>query len=1409
MTQNSEDVLKRENPLYIAHEYQQIPTTINKEYLVDQIEFYVKNWHFTVAKFHGFSMTDSEDKFIPTVLTERPIKGPLSNLFEKESVTPEQKFCMICGILDAVRFIHEAGFAHLNLNPSTIYINEELQVKVCDFIFVPPFDISIEKVKSDKKSYKFSMLKKPDQTNFYKNGLYTAPEIIEGNQRFNEMADIYSVGLIIYFILFEKDPTFSNGLIEYPSEIDQQWQNLIDKCLNKNISLRPTAASNLRSLLDEEKKLKFISSITKNPQPAPISTNTKTYLFNIMEIEKVIDIHSKITHRIFDEQTFLAIQAAEKGDVESLEKIGFDFLNGEHGLPKDEELAFDCFLGAAQKGSVKSMIRIGEMSENGIGREQYLAMSIVYYQKAYIKMNDTDPERPRIEEKLKTIREILKSHISRNKYPNESEAQSISLPKIDINNYYPGEDNEFFIGLKSNANSTDYLVYEKETNEPYLAKVLYKAAREALDGENIIQLINREIKIASMFNHPSLINFIGYNKYDIRNSILKSNLDNPTLISDFIPRCTLKEMIESPKSSWSSTAKLKAIIGIASGMSVLYSHNINYKSLGPLNIFLDENYEPIIDFFGLSRQNNNTGDATGFGNIVYLAPELISKYNSFYKYEVDSYSFGIILYQILTRTPSDKVYPAKLNTDIINLKLNDYRPDDINDMDPIFAYIIKSCWNVSIDARLDALTIYNILIEAVKRNEEILPDIDLESIKEYIKRLDSKGQIPPPPRNRIKEPIQYETHTDEKELLNIKEIESLNIKEIDLKEYKKIRDLGSGGFSKVFLIKNIKTGKEYAAKQYYINSKDSKDDFIRELTIHSELDHPLITKIIGYSLTDFNQIQSMIIIMEYVKNGTLERILKAERNKITIDEWNETTKLINLYGIASAISYLHQHNILHLDIKPFNILIDDFIFPKICDFSISIKIGYNILEKVVGTVPYIAPEVLNRSTYTYKSDVYSFGILLYIMKYKKVPFDNCDKCQYLYQVAVKKERPNLNKSVPKVYRNLIRSCWDDDPNKRPTFDYIINELEQNKEFITKGVNETLYKSFIDIVKSEFQNKKSEFSTKNLNELYQLQKSKMIEDPNITYTLYDYLDSYFNEDFEDLEEIKIIEEDPESTISEYLSKKTGRKFTVTTSNIPIESIKEAREEAEQLSKLNHPTIEKFYGFNISKNPENPMLFSESYSFQSLKKIIENERKGNRDLDWNNTTKLINIYGIAVGMKYLHENGIHHPALNPKNIHVDSNYQPKLSGIGIYTRPQTSQIFSKLTSVGINEKYYYFSPEYLRGSKHITEKSDVYSYAVVVYEILTNKKPYKLNNTNRKDDCTFEFVSNKEKGEYQPIFDDEIPGFYMEIIQKCMSQNPEERPSFSYIVEKLENDSSSLKDDFDENSFKNYQKFIQNL
>ena len=95
-----------------------------------------------------------------------------------------------------------------------------------------------------------------------------------------------------------------------------------------------------------------------------------------------------------------------------------------------------------------------------------------------------------------------------------------------------------------------------------------------------------------------------------------------------------------------------------------------------------------------------------------------------------------------------------------------------------------------------------------------------------------------------------------------------------------------------------------------------------------------------------------------------------------------------------------------------------------------------------------------------------------------------------------------------------------------------------------------------------------------------------------------------------------------------------------------------------------------------------------------------------------------------------------------------------------------------------------------------------------KFLTNKKPYKISCINKKEDNALEFISNKEQGEYQPIFDEKMPVVYIELLQKCMSRNPEERPSFAYIVEKLENDSSFIQDDVDENDFNSYKKFIQN-
>ena len=209
VTHFSENDSKNMNHLFIIHKYQKssLPTLtgIKMQYLADQIKYYMTNNHISIAKLHGFSMTDSKSRLIPTVLTERPVKGPLSSLFERESINSEQKFCMICGILSAIQFINKGKLIHSNLNPSTIYVDEKFRVKVCDYIFIPSF-YRINKINSI-----FSFSKKPNPSEFYKNGLYIAPEIIKGDDSFNEMVDIYSIGLIIFFILFEKHPHLRPG----------------------------------------------------------------------------------------------------------------------------------------------------------------------------------------------------------------------------------------------------------------------------------------------------------------------------------------------------------------------------------------------------------------------------------------------------------------------------------------------------------------------------------------------------------------------------------------------------------------------------------------------------------------------------------------------------------------------------------------------------------------------------------------------------------------------------------------------------------------------------------------------------------------------------------------------------------------------------------------------------------------------------------------------------------------------------------------------------------------------------------------------------------------------------------------------------------------------------------------------
>lgn len=189
----------------------------------------------------------------------------------------------------------------------------------------------------------------------------------------------------------------------------------------------------------------------------------------------------------------------------------------------------------------------------------------------------------------------------------------------------------------------------------------------------------------------------------------------------------------------------------------------------------------------------------------------------------------------------------------------------------------------------------------------------------------------------------------------------------DLNDFIMQNKIGEGAFGKVYQVKNKKTGQFCAAKISIEKTEDisrgSLLDLYREVSIISKLDHPAVLKFVGFSPNNFKGKSKPVIVTELAKNGTLTNFilkLKAKSSPNLID----TQKLIIIYGIAAAMSYLHSHDIIHRDLKPDNVLLDDYLHPKIADFGLSkvskqnpTKIALESTLSIKGTPVYISPEI--------------------------------------------------------------------------------------------------------------------------------------------------------------------------------------------------------------------------------------------------------------------------------------------------------------------------------------------------------------------------------------------------------------------------------------------------------------------
>jgi len=216
---------------------------------------------------------------------------------------------------------------------------------------------------------------------------------------------------------------------------------------------------------------------------------------------------------------------------------------------------------------------------------------------------------------------------------------------------------------------------------------------------------------------------------------------------------------------------------------------------------------------------------------------------------------------------------------------------------------------------------------------------------------------------------------------------SMGIKRYSFSEIKKMTNsfkvkLGEGGYGSVYKGKLLSGGS--VAVKILNESKDNGDEFINEVASISKTSHVNIVSLLGFCLEGSRK----ALVYEFMSNGSLEKYIHkkaAEENKTTTPPlgWDRLNQIA--IGIARGLEYLHKGcntRILHFDIKPHNILLDETYRPKISDFGLA-KLSTRdesivSMSNARGTIGYVAPEVFNKSFggVSHKSDVYSYGMML-------------------------------------------------------------------------------------------------------------------------------------------------------------------------------------------------------------------------------------------------------------------------------------------------------------------------------------------------------------------------------------------------------------------------------------------------
>ena len=272
---------------------------------------------------------------------------------------------------------------------------------------------------------------------------------------------------------------------------------------------------------------------------------------------------------------------------------------------------------------------------------------------------------------------------------------------------------------------------------------------------------------------------------------------------------------------------------------------------------------------------------------------------------------------------------------------------------------------------------------------------------------------------------------DDKEIIKEKIIKITG--ETEIVKYLKGTFLGRGGFAKCYIFQNLSTNKITAAKiiaKSSLGKSREKQKLINEIKIHKALHHNNIVHFEHY----FEDNDNVFLLLELCSNKSLNELLK--RRKVL----TELEVQVYVLQIIKALKYLHNHRIIHRDLKLSNLFLSENMELKIGDFGLATKLDFEGEKKrtVCGTPNYIAPEILDgKFGYSFEVDIWSLGVIIYTLIIGKPPFETDNVKETYKKIKLNKYSFPINSVISDYAKNLITDILVTDPSKRPTLDDIL------------------------------------------------------------------------------------------------------------------------------------------------------------------------------------------------------------------------------------------------------------------------------------------------------------------------------------------------------------------------------------